>query len=88
LVPQLLSSATVQKHFQSLLRPCASRSDGAGILGALAEGAPIMKVILLLREYVPRPFRSRVVRHSLEPLSDPSLYLLNPLQRMPDMVAA
>jgi flagellar biosynthesis component FlhA len=88
LVPKLLSQAPVQNLRPNLLRQCASILDAIGILEALAKDIPITNSIFVLMEYVRETFRSRVLRHLLEPSSDLSKYLLDPLQRPRDMVAA
>ena len=88
MVSKLLSQALVQNLRPNLLRQYASILDAIGFLEAQGEDAPITKAIFLLMEYVRRPFRSRVLRHLLEPSSDLSKYLLDPLQHVDDMVAA
>ena len=78
LVPKLLPLAVVQKVLQNLLRERVSIRDGAGILEALGEAAPVTKNPLLLTEYVRQAIRRQVIKPLLDAAGNLSAYLLDP----------
>jgi len=78
LVPKLLSLAVVQKVLQNLLRERVSIRDGASILEALGEAAPITKNTILLTEYVRQAIRRQVIKPLIDPAGDLQAYFLEP----------
>jgi len=78
LVPKLLSLAVVQKVLQNLLRERVSIRDGASILEALGEAAPITRNTILLTEYVRQAIRRQVIKPLIDPSGDLPAYFLEP----------
>ena len=78
LVPKLLSLAVVQKVLQNLLRERVSIRDGASILEALGEAAPITKNTILLTEYVRQAIRRQVIKPLIDNSGDLQAYFLDP----------
>jgi len=78
LVPKLLPLATVQRVLQNLLRERVSIRDGATILEALGEAAPVTRNPVLLTEYVRQALRRTIVRPYLNQAGELRAWLLDP----------
>ncbi len=77
LVPKLLPLSAVQKVLQNLLRERVSIRDGATILEALSEAAPVTKNTVLLTEYVRQAIRRIVVQPYLNRAGELPAFILD-----------
>ncbi len=78
LVPKLLSLSVVQKVLQNLLRERVSIRDGATILEAVSEAAPVTRNPVLLTEYARQAIRRPLVKPYLNQAGELPAWFLEP----------
>jgi flagellar biosynthesis protein FlhA len=78
LVPKLLTLPVLQKVMQNLLRERVPIRDGATLLEALGEAAPITRNPVLLTEYARQSIRRPLLKPYLNPQGELPAWLLDP----------
>ncbi len=78
LVPKLATLAVVQRVLQGLLRERVSIRDGASILEAISESAPMTKNPVLLVEYVRQSIARTVVKPYLNDKGELAAFFVDP----------
>ncbi len=78
LVPKLLTLPVLQKVIQNLLRERVPIRDGATLLEALGEAAPITRNPVLLTEYARQSIRRPLLKPYLNPQGELPAWLLDP----------